>query len=114
MLGFLFIIMRRDGIVMQSREIFSRRKIDNKEISSALAFVYDIDNKEVLFIEMIDDWLKAGEYEFIIEYNGQICNEDDEYPEYHYYDIWYKKKKYQTKLHELKNQLGKEVIVTVD
>lgn len=99
---------------MDSREIFSKNKISNEQLTSAITSIYDVSSDEVLFIEVADDWLKKEDHKFIIEYNGQLSNEDDEHPKYHYCDIWYKDNSAHDKLKDLEKTLGENVIITID
>ncbi|WP_443660475.1 hypothetical protein [Clostridium algidicarnis] len=98
---------------MDSREIFSKERVKEKDIIKAVKTVLDINKEDILFVLDSDDWLKRNNRPIVVEFKG-ILDEDDEYPGYYYYDLFFADDSILKKLKEFNKVLGDNVIVTIN
>lgn len=84
--------------------IFSKELLDIKQVIQILG----LDPNDVMYMEDVEDWLKKENESIVIEFNGLLDDEDDEYPGYYYYNITFFEYGIKDKFKKLAN---KDIIV---
>ncbi|MCH3962985.1 MAG: hypothetical protein LKE46_01805 [Clostridium sp.] len=99
---------------MDTRELFSKRKLTDDELIRAAVKVLKVETKDVLIVNEVNDWLKRDKQSVVFEYTGFLDKEDtDDYIGYYYYSIYFYKDKFLGKLKQLEKEFNTEVIVTI-
>lgn len=97
--------------------MFSKEKLRNEKIKSAVANTLGLAENDIHIVEESEDWIKRNNRPVVIEYNGFLDDEDDKeekYYGYHYYDIWYDNMNFEEKLVNLEKEFKTEVIIDME
>lgn len=74
---------------MDSREIFSKKRLTEKQLIRAAMNAFDVNEDDILIVNKSDDWLKRNNRNIIFEFKSKLDSDDEEYPDYYYYDIFF-------------------------
>lgn len=74
---------------MDTREIFSKSKFTDKQLINAAVNAFAVKEEDVLVVNKSDDWLKRNNRPIIFEFKAKLDSDDEEYPSYYYYDIFF-------------------------
>ncbi len=98
---------------MDSREIFSKEKIDDNELVQAAIKTFKVNQEDILVIHDINEWLKKEKQSIIFEDIG-LLNEDDtdEHVGEYYYNIYFEDQEVLNSLQDLKKEINTEVSIT--
>ncbi|EDK35280.1 hypothetical protein [Clostridium kluyveri] len=100
--------------MMDSRELFSKRKLADDELIRAAVKILKVETKDVLIVNEVNDWLKRDKQSIVFEYTGLLNEEDtDDYIGYYYYNIYFYKDEFLSRLKQLEKEFNTEVIVTI-
>lgn len=99
---------------MNGCNIFTKDKIDVNKLAELVAKAFSVKTEAILAVEENNDWLKRKNESIVIEYNGILPKDDDEYPNYHYYELWYDNGVENTKANKLRELLGNDVIIDTE
>lgn len=98
---------------MDSREILSKEKLSIEQIIESVVETFNVDKDDILFVLDSNDWLERDKEPIVIEFRGRL-DENEEYPEYYYYDIYFDDNSILKKLKDFNERLGSNVVVTLD
>ncbi len=99
---------------MYGCNLFAKNKLMADKLIGAITDAFCVVKETILVVEESNDWLKRKDESIVIEYNGKLSEEDNEYPNYHYYQVWYDEKVENVKTDKLSQLLGDGVIVDID
>ncbi|MCM0648644.1 hypothetical protein NBE98_09685 [Clostridium swellfunianum] len=101
---------------MNSREIFSKTKFNNNQLTNVLSNTLEVVKDDILIVEESEDWLKRNGKPIVVEYKAFLDDkeEDDEYYGYHYYDLYLDDDRVLNKLKDLQKELGNDVIIALE
>lgn len=94
--------------------LYSKNKLSYEEVKKYISSAFNIDNNDILVVEDIEDWLKRYKEIVVLEYNGVLPEEDDEYPKYHFYQLWYENEMEKSKTDKLQDLLGEDFVVDIN
>lgn len=98
---------------MDSRELFSKKKLTDEELIQATVKTFKVNSKDVLTIHDIDGWLKRENQSIVFEYIGLLDKEDtDEHIGEYYYNIYFENDEVLNSLQDLKKEFNAEVSIT--
>ena len=93
--------------VNEGCNLFAKEPIDRDRLINKLG----LNIKDVLFVNQANDWLKRKKENVVIEYNGVLGDDDDEYPGFYYYSVSIFEKHIKVKFAELKDN---SIIVDIE
>lgn len=74
---------------MDSREIYCKEPLENTKLVEATVKALGVKEDDILIVMKSDDWLMRNDRPIVYEYKGKLDKDEDEYPEYYYYDIYF-------------------------
>ena len=105
---------KKGDSIVYGCNLFAKTKLMPDKLMEAITNAWGVVEESILFVAQSNDWLKRKGESIVIEYNGKLSKEDDEYPDYHYYQLWYDNKMDNTKIDKLNELLGEDVIVDTE
>lgn len=98
---------------MDSRELFSKKKLTDQELIQAAIKTFKVNSEDVLIIHDIDGWLKRENHSIVFEDIGLLDKDDtDEHIGEYYYNIYFENDEVLDRLQNLKKEFNAEVSIT--